>query len=111
MRDALGLAIAALYVPPGDGPVLELLAVTASAPVRARERLVFDEEAWQLAVQGDAPLVLHDRGEWLMEHPFTPPAGAWLVLPLGTGPRRLGAGIGRPRAPAAAGRPATPPGR
>ncbi len=94
MRDALGLAIAALYVPPGDGPVLERVAVTASAPIRARERLVFDEEAWQLAVQGDAPLVLHDRGEWLLEHPFTPPADAWLVLPLGTGTRRLGAVIG-----------------
>ena len=94
MRDALGLAIAALYVPAGDRPVLERLAVTASAPVHARERLVFDEEAWQLAVQGDAPLVLHDRAEWLMEHPFTPPAGAWLVLPLGTGTRRLGAVIG-----------------
>jgi signal transduction histidine kinase len=94
MRDALGLAIAALYVPPGDGPVLERVAVTASAPVRARERLVFDEEAWQLAVQGDAPLVLHDRGEWLMEHPFSPPADAWLVLPLGTGTRRLGVVIG-----------------
>jgi len=94
MRDALGLAIAALYVPPGDGPVLERVAVTASAPVRARDRLVFDDEAWQLAVQGDAPLVLHDRGEWLMEHPFTPPADAWLVLPLGTGARRLGVVIG-----------------
>ena len=55
---------------------------------------MFDEEAWQLAVQGDAPLVLHDRGEWLMEHPFTPPADAWLVLPLGTGTRRLGVVIG-----------------
>ena len=55
---------------------------------------MFDEEAWQLAVQGDAPLVLHDRGEWLIEHPFTPPADAWLVLPLGTGARRLGAVIG-----------------
>ena len=94
MRDALGLAIAALYVPPGDGPVLERLAVTASAPVTARNRLVFDEEAWQLAVQGDAPLLLHDRGEWLIEHPFSPPADAWLVLPLGTGTRRLGAVIG-----------------
>jgi signal transduction histidine kinase len=62
--------------------------------VQARERLVFDEEAWQLAVQGAAPLVLHDRGEWLIEHPFTPPADAWLVLPLGTGTRRLGAVIG-----------------
>jgi signal transduction histidine kinase len=94
MRDALGLAIAALYVPPGAGPVLERLAVAASGSMHARDRLVFDEEAWQLAVQGDAPLVLHDRGEWLMEHPFTPPAGAWLVLPLGTGTRRLGAVIG-----------------
>jgi signal transduction histidine kinase len=94
MRDALALQVAALYVPPGDGPVLERLAVATSASVHARERLVFDEEAWQLAVQGDAPLVLHDRGEWLMEHPFTPPAGAWLVLPLGTGARRLGAVIG-----------------
>ena len=94
MRDALGLAIAALYVPPGDGPVLERVAVTASTPIRARDRLVFDEEAWQLAVQGDAPLVLHDRGEWLMEHPFSPPADAWLLLPLGTGTRRLGVVIG-----------------
>jgi signal transduction histidine kinase len=94
IRDALGLAIAALYVPTGHGPVLERLAVTASAPVHARDRLVFDEEAWQLAVQGDAPLVLHDRGEWLMEHPFSPPADAWLVLPLGTGARRLGVVIG-----------------
>ena len=68
--------------------------MTASAPVRASDRLVFDDEAWQLAVQGDAPLVLHDRGEWLMEHPFSPPADAWLVLPLGTGARRLGVVIG-----------------
>ena len=93
MRDALGLSIAALYVAPGDRPVLERLAVAADR-AHARERLVFDEEAWRLAVQGDAPLVLHDRGEWLMEHPFTPPADAWLVLPLGTGTRRLGAVIG-----------------
>jgi signal transduction histidine kinase len=94
MRDALGLQVAALYVPRGDGPVLERLTMTASAPVGARERLVFDEEAWQLAVQGDAPLVLHDRGDWLMEHPFSPPVDAWLVLPLGTGARRLGIVIG-----------------
>jgi signal transduction histidine kinase len=96
MRDALGLTIAALYVPPGNGPVLERLAVATRSPpqAQARERLVFDKEAWQLAVQGDAPLVLHDRGEWLMEHPFTPAAEAWLVLPLGTGARRLGAVIG-----------------
>ena len=96
MRDALGLDIAALYVPPGSRPVLGCVAVATRTPpqVQARERLVFDEEAWRLAVQGAAPLVLHDRGEWLIEHPFTPPADAWLVLPLGTGTRRLGAVIG-----------------
>jgi signal transduction histidine kinase len=97
MRDALGLEIAVLFVPPEEGrPVLQRFAVATRSPARtrARERLVFDEEAWRLAVQGDAPLVMHDRGEWLMEHPFAPPAAAWLVLPLGTGPRRLGAVIG-----------------
>ena len=94
MRDALGLEVAALYVPRGDGPVLERLTMTTGAPVRARARLVFDEEAWRLAVQGDAPLLLHDRGDWLMEHPFTPPVNAWLVLPLGSGTRRLGVVIG-----------------
>ncbi len=26
---------------------------------------------------------MRDRGAWLMEHPFTPPADSWLVLPLG----------------------------
>lgn len=101
MRDALGLDVATLYVPHEDGrPVLERFAVATRSPssTLARERLVFDEEAWQLAVQGGAPLLMHDRGEWLMEHPFAPPAGAWLVLPLGSGPRRLGAVIGGAKA-------------
>ncbi len=59
MRDALGLDIAALYVPPGSRPVLGCVAVATRTPpqVQARERLVFDEEAWRLAVQGAAPLV------------------------------------------------------
>ena len=101
MRDALGLDVATLYVPHEDGrPVLERFAVATRSPSNtlARERLVFDEEAWQLAVQGGAPLLMHDRGEWLMEHPFAPPADAWLVLPLGSGPRRLGAVIGGAKA-------------
>jgi signal transduction histidine kinase len=94
MRDALGLEIVALYVPPGDHrPVLELLAAAVRMPPRihAHERLVFDEEAWRLAVEGDAPLVLHERAGWLVEHPFVPPADAWLLLPLGS---RLGVVIG-----------------
>ena len=78
IRDTLGLDVAALYVPPGDGrPVLVRVATaTGTPPVSlARERLVFDDDAWRLAVQGDAPLVLRERGEWLVEHPFTPPVG------------------------------------
>jgi nitrate/nitrite-specific signal transduction histidine kinase len=90
MRDARGLEVAALYLPADDGrPALERLEVAGSGR-QACERLVFDEESWQLAVQGDAPLVMHDRGAWLMEHPFSPPADVWLVLPLGTGVQRLG---------------------
>jgi len=95
MRDALGLEVAALYLPSGDGsPALERLEVAGSGRA-ARDRLVFDEEAWRLAVQGDAPLVMHDRGTWLMNHPFAPPADSWLVLPLGD---RLGVVIAAPGA-------------
>jgi nitrate/nitrite-specific signal transduction histidine kinase len=93
LRDALGLEVAALYLPADDGrPALERLEVAGSGR-EARDRLVFDAEAWRLAVQGDAPLVMHDRGEWLMEHPFSPPAESWLVLPLGD---RLGVVIAAP---------------
>jgi signal transduction histidine kinase len=83
MCGTLGFEVAALYVPADDGqPVLERLAA-AGATREPCDRLVFDAEAWRLAVQGDAPLVMRERGAWLMEHPFTPPADSWLVLPLG----------------------------
>jgi len=83
MCGTLGFEVAALYVPADDGrPALERLAA-AGATREPCDRLVFDAEAWRLAVQGDAPLVMRERGAWLMEHPFTPPADSWLVLPLG----------------------------
>jgi signal transduction histidine kinase len=44
---------------------------------------------------------MRDRGVWLMEHPFSPPADAWLVLPIGTGADRLGAVIGASATPLA----------
>ena len=95
LRDALGLEVAALYLPAGDGsPALGRLEVVGSGR-EACDRLVFDEEAWRLAVQGDAPLVMRDRGEWLMQHPFAPPADSWLVLPLVD---RLGVVIATPAA-------------
>jgi signal transduction histidine kinase len=83
MCGALGFEVAALYLPAGDGrPELERLEAAGESREPC-DRLVFDAEAWRLAVQGDAPLLMHDRGAWLMEHPFTPPADSWLVLPLG----------------------------
>jgi signal transduction histidine kinase len=103
MGDSLGLEVAVLYLLRDERPVLERFATATDGmtALRARERLVFDDEAWQLAVQGDAPLLMRDRGTWLMEHPFEPPAGGWLVLPLASGGRRLGvviAGAARPLA-------------
>jgi signal transduction histidine kinase len=97
IRDTLGLDVAALYGPPSDDrPVLVRVATATSTPPVsvACERLVFDDDAWRLAVQRDAPLVLRERGEWLVEHPFTPPLESWLLLPLGTRTRRLGVVIG-----------------
>jgi signal transduction histidine kinase len=83
MCGTLGFEVAALYLPAGgERPALERLAA-AGGGREPCDRLVFDAEAWRLAVGGDAPLLMRDRGEWLMEHPFTPPAGSWLVLPLG----------------------------
>jgi signal transduction histidine kinase len=92
MRDALELEVAALYIAPGgERPMLERFATAGAAERCPLERLVFDVEAWQFAVNSDSPLVMRDRGAWLMDHPFEPPADAWLVLPLGTGTERLGA--------------------
>src|SRR5688500_13026913 len=92
IRDALGLDLAARYAPPDDSrPVLVRVATAPGTPHVSvdRERLVFDDDAWRLAVQHDAPLVLRERGEWLVEHPFTPPVDSWFLLPLGTRAQRL----------------------
>jgi signal transduction histidine kinase len=95
MCGTLGFEVAALYLPAGDGrPALERLAAAGDG-WEPCDRLVFDAEAWRLAVQGDAPLIMRDRGAWLMEHPFTPPAASWLVLPLGD---HLGVVIAAPAA-------------
>jgi signal transduction histidine kinase len=95
MCGMLGFEVAALYLPGADGqPALERLAEAGTGREPCR-RLEFDAEAWRLAVQGDAPLVMRDRGAWLMEHPFAPPSDSWLVLPLGEG---LGVVIAAPAA-------------
>jgi signal transduction histidine kinase len=80
MREALRLQDIALYLPDADGlPTLRRY-IGNSAPA-----LAFDEEAWQLAIAGGAPIVLREPASWLVENPFTPPARDWLILPLVAG--------------------------
>jgi hypothetical protein len=82
---SIELEVAALYLPAPDAQlVFELFAVAAAnrAAHEPAARLVLDDAAWQLAVNGVAPLVICGDGRWLMEHPFNPPARQWLLLPL-----------------------------
>jgi hypothetical protein len=86
LRAALAFEVAALYLPAGGPPpVLERFAVAAAGTRQTVARIVFDQAAWRLATCGGAPLVIREGGIWLVEHPFTPPVTAWLLLPLVTG--------------------------
>src|SRR5919204_2597373 len=88
MRSALGLAAAVLYLPDSRGrPVLRryLEDVPAESGATTREELVFDEEAWRLAVTGAHPLVFQETGGWVVANPFEPQARYWLGLPMMAG--------------------------
>ena len=85
MRAALDMELVSLYLPDASGRPLLHRHVTAArgdTNLQAADEVVFDEEAWRLAVAGGAPLVFHEQGSWLVENPFRPPAEFWLVLPL-----------------------------
>jgi signal transduction histidine kinase len=93
MREALGLDVAALFLPdPAGRPALHRVAV-AVAPgvdVSVRGELDFDAEAWGLVTTGQTPLILRESASWLVEHPFTPPRTDWLILPLVSAGRPAG---------------------
>src|SRR4051794_25259249 len=85
MRSALGLAAAVLYLPDARGrPVLRryLEDVPEESGLATREELVFEEEAWSLAVTGAHPLVFQETGGWVVANPFEPQARHWLALPM-----------------------------
>lgn len=85
MRDALDMEVATLYLPDGQGRPLLHRHVTAAggdSELQVAGEVVFDEEAWRLAVAGGVPLVFNEEGSWLVANPFRPAASAWLVLPL-----------------------------
>jgi signal transduction histidine kinase len=93
MRSALGLAAAVLYLPDASGrPVLRryLEDVPAGSGIATREALVFDEEAWRLAVAGAHPLVFQETGSWVVANPFEPQARYWLALPMVAASELLG---------------------
>jgi signal transduction histidine kinase len=93
MRDALGLELAALYLPrPGAPPSLQRYVASAAgtAAIRARDEVSFDDEAWRLAIASGVPLLFREEASWLVANPFDPPADSWLVLPLVSEGRLVG---------------------
>src|SRR4051794_14688893 len=82
MRQALGLAATVLYLPDAGGrPMLRRFLHDAPS-LGTRPELVFDEEAWRLAVSSGHPLVFHEAASWLVDNPFKPEARFWLALPM-----------------------------
>jgi signal transduction histidine kinase len=82
MRQALELSATVLYLPDGSGrPVLRRF-LHDSPDLVARDELVFEEEAWRLAVASGHPLVFHETASWLVDNPFEPEARFWLALPI-----------------------------
>jgi signal transduction histidine kinase len=102
MRDALGLELAALYLPrSSEPPSLQLYVTSAAdaAAARARDEVSFDREAWHLAVASGVPLLFREEASWLVANPFEPPASSWLVLPLVSERRLVGVVVAASRGP------------
>jgi signal transduction histidine kinase len=93
MRSTMDLEACVLYLPDaGGGPLLRRFEASPREGARsAREQVDFDPEAWRLAIAGGHPLVFNEPAGWLVPNPFDPPASHWLVVPLATTERLVGA--------------------
>ena len=72
MRDAMGLELVVLYLPgTGERPSLTRFVTSAggTAPVRARDEISFEDEAWRLAIASGAPLLFREEASWLVPEP------------------------------------------
>ena len=87
MRATLDLEAAVLYLPDAGGRPL----IVRFTGDQARDQLDFDPAAWQLAIAGGHPLVFNEPAGWLVPNPFDPPAVHWMVVPLATAERLVGA--------------------
>jgi signal transduction histidine kinase len=82
MRQALALTATVLYLPDSSGrPVLRRF-LHDSPELDTHREIVFEEEAWRLAVASGHPLVFHEAASWLVANPFEPEARFWLALPM-----------------------------
>jgi signal transduction histidine kinase len=93
MRATMDLQVCVLYLP--DAAERPLLTRFEASPREgahgARDEIGFDPAAWQLAIAGGHPLVFNEPAGWVVPNPFEPPASHWLVVPLATADRLVGA--------------------
>jgi signal transduction histidine kinase len=87
MRTTLDLEASVLYLPDAAGRPL----LTRFTGDGAREQVDFEPAAWKLAIAGGHPIVFNEPAGWLVPNPFEPPASHWLVVPLVTAERLVGA--------------------
>lgn len=102
IRAALDLDQAALYL--ADGGASRVLRCVGRWPasdsrVDVAEVVSLDPAAWRFVAVSGGPLVFRERTGWVMENPFRPPADHWVVLPLVSEHRILGAVVGCSPAP------------
>jgi signal transduction histidine kinase len=93
MRAAMDLQVCVLYLPDAaERPLLTRFEASPREGARsARDEIGFDPAAWQLAIAGGHPLVFNEPAGWVVPNPFEPPASHWLVVPLATSERLVGA--------------------
>src|SRR3954453_6408980 len=100
MSQALGLRVAALYLPEAEAVPIPPRFAGAGAEVDAvapLAELPFEKEAWGRASAGGRALVFHEPATWLVANPFHPPASAGLVPPLAPGDEGPRGGAAAPR--------------
>jgi signal transduction histidine kinase len=98
MRVTMDLEACVLYVPDAAGRPL-LTRYGREGERGARDQIDFDPAAWRLAIAGGHPLVFNEPAGWLVPNPFDPPASHWLVVPLVTAERLVGAVMAARAAP------------
>lgn len=97
IREALALDVAALYLVDGSGArVLTCVGKQAArgSAVEVMEAVSLDAEAWRFVAASGGPLVFREATATVLENPFKPAADHWLVVPLVSQLRILGAVVG-----------------